>query len=176
MSSTKLAIFMPLKTYSHWRCPSMDTTSRLKRVEESKNNSIWNQLNTNYKHVPRNDLKINNTRCRLTANLNLLNRTELYSPKTSHFSLKDHKPNFYSKTSIWIICPTKSDLSRISKCFIDLFYPLLGLTLSSHSGIAMETSSLGFKLFVINNTPISFSLTHTCFFKLWLINITSSLK
>lgn len=80
---------------------------------------VWKELNSSYKSTNNNALvNINSKHLDIISRLGLLDRAQPYSPKSSHFLLKNHKQYFLSNPSIRLICPAKSDLSRISKHII----------------------------------------------------------
>lgn len=47
--------------------------------------------------------EINEAHCELISKLGMLTKIQLYSPKSSHFTFKDHKINFQLTASIKII-------------------------------------------------------------------------
>lgn len=59
----------------------------------------------------------------LVEKLGLLDRIQPYCSKTSHFLLTDHEPDFLSDSVVRLICPTKSDLGRITTQSIDRIIP-----------------------------------------------------
>lgn len=65
------------------------------------NNFILKKLNSNYKHAGNTGLEyFYQQRYEIASNLKLLDRTELYTPRTPHFTLKDHKNDFSFKPTI----------------------------------------------------------------------------
>lgn len=90
------------------------------------NEFIRGQLNANYKKAKNRDLdNINDICMNIANNLNVLDRTQPYTPKQPHFLFKDHKPDFDSKPTIRLISPTKSDIGSISKFIIDGIIPVV---------------------------------------------------
>lgn len=55
----------------------------------------------------------------------MLDRSQPYAPKTPHCFIKDNKPYFVSCSSITLFCPTKSDLGKTTKDFIDKIVPIV---------------------------------------------------
>lgn len=85
-----------------------------------KYNFIEKVLHSKYKTVADTELKqINKDYYDLIDKQKLLDKTERYNPRNPHFTLKGHKENFETKLTIRHICPTKSNISKISKSIID---------------------------------------------------------
>ena len=54
----------------------------------------------------------------INKKINIANRVERLSEKEAFINLKDHKPNFVSKPTCRLICPTSPELGVISKSIL----------------------------------------------------------
>lgn len=70
-------------------------------------------------------MDINDSNFDCLAELELLDHSRSYALKDPHCLMTDHKPNFASNSSIRLICPTKSDLVRVSMGILSRIIGLL---------------------------------------------------
>lgn len=87
---------------------------------------IRKEIHKSYKKVNRSTLKqINNEHYLALLPLDIVDKTEPYTPKTPRIILKDHKLNFESNRYVRLICPSKSDLGIVSKTVLSRIIPAL---------------------------------------------------
>ncbi|CAI9730344.1 Hypothetical predicted protein [Octopus vulgaris] len=78
------------------------------------------ELSKKYKTTSTDNLKEINYKIKeVMSKLDLLDRTEPIKPQVPKITIKDHKKDFPDSVGVRLICPTKSDIGRLSKTILD---------------------------------------------------------
>ncbi|CAI9724927.1 Hypothetical predicted protein [Octopus vulgaris] len=113
-----------MKSSPHLHVPSDKTKNIYAVISDTYNRLADNAITAKYKKVD--DTALTETNLagkKIATSLKLDDRTEPLRVKPPHFTLKDHKKNFYNKPSVRLINPTKSDIGSVSKKILDRILP-----------------------------------------------------
>ena len=86
-------------TVNFWRITS------LKHTKKTEDNNIYNKINKKAKII--------------ANNYGVLQRVDCLAKSNAFISLKDHKPNFSSKSKSYLINPAENEIWKISKYILE---------------------------------------------------------
>ena len=98
-----------------------DKTSNLyKSSPEECKKLLFNNLTKSCQKSTERIVKAINMKAKhISKKLELDNRVECFPKNNAFTSLKEHKPNFQSSLTCWLINPSKSDIGKISNSILD---------------------------------------------------------
>lgn len=86
-----------------------------------------------HKIVNENDLRANNLNAKMImSGYKIKDVTEIYQLYKHGITLKDHKSNFHSDPKVWLICPYKLDIGKLSKFVLDKYIFILKIKIKLH--------------------------------------------
>ena len=100
---------------------SADKTNHLYEIStENYNKLLLDNITKSYKKAPKTlENNINKEAKKRATDLNLAERIQKFTEKNTFVTLKDHKDNFLRNTPCRLINPAKTEISKISKQYLD---------------------------------------------------------